>query len=217
MAEIDVTSLEPNSHKYKAEKAKGDVEKKKRERLSPVVTSDKIASTKKPLGQRFMETFIAEDVTDIKTWLWRDMIVPGAQKALLDVLNFMFYGEVSRDERRSTRDRRDSRTDYRGYYSGRSSEKRRSSSRRDRYEADDRVDFRNIVLRNRGDAEDLIDRLRDRIEDTGSVSVADLLDMVDATSRYTDNNWGWTDPRDIGIRRVSNGFLINVAEPEYID
>ena len=44
-----------------------------------------------------------------------------------------------------------------------------------------------------------------------------LLDLVDVPGRYTDNNWGWDDDRDIGIRRVSSGYLIDVAEPKYLD
>lgn len=218
MAEIDVTSLEPNSHKYKAEKAREEAVKQEKKKITPVVTRDQVVSTKKPLRKKFAETFLSDDVTDIKTWLIQDVLIPGAQKTILNIISMMFFGEVvdrGYGFSRSRRDR-DERTDYRSSYRG-SSDRRDRSRRRDRYESDDRVDFRNIVLRERRDAEEIIDRLRDRIEDSGSASIADLLDMVDATSRYTDNNWGWKDRRDIGIRRVANGFLIDVAEPEYLD
>lgn len=49
MADIDVNSLEPNSHKYKAEKAKsgaGNTVQKSREKISPVIDKDQVVSTK---------------------------------------------------------------------------------------------------------------------------------------------------------------------------
>lgn len=223
MADIDVNSLEPNSHKYKAEKANGGDKKEpgSREKVSPIVKRDQVVSTKKPLGKKFAETFMTEDTKDVKSWLLMDVIIPGVKNTILDILSMMFFGEV--DSRRGRGKRRrydDDRRDYSSYYGGSSSNRERRSSRRkdnSYYDSDDRVDFRNIVLRNRDDAEDLIEEMRRRIKSEGSVSVATLLDLVDVPGRYTDNNWGWDDDRDIGIRRVSSGYLIDVAEPKYLD
>lgn len=222
MADIDVNSLEPNSHKYKAEKANGgNQDPKSREKVSPIVKRDQVVSTKKPLGKKFAETFMTEDTKDVKSWLLMDVIIPGVKNTILDILSMMFFGEVD-NRRRGRRSRDDDRRNYSGYYSGGSSSSRdRRDSRRRRddsyYDSDDRVDFRNIVLRNRNDAEDLIEEMRRRIKVEGSVSVATLLDLIDVPGRYTDNNWGWDDERDIGIRRVSSGYLIDVAEPKYLD
>lgn len=222
MADIDVNSLEPNSHKYKAEKANGGDKKEPEsiEKVSPIVKRDQVVSTKKPLGKKFAETFMTEDTKDVKSWLLMDVIIPGVKNTILDILSMMFFGEV--DSRRGRGKRRrydDDRRDYSSYYGGSSNRERRSSRRKDNsyYDSDDRVDFRNIVLRNRDDAEDLIEEMRRRIKSEGSVSVATLLDLVDVPGRYTDNNWGWDDERDIGIRRVSSGYLIDVAEPKYLD
>lgn len=222
MADIDVNSLEPNSHKYKAEKAKGEEAQKSREKVSPVVKRDQVVSTKKPLGKKFAETFMTEDTKDVKSWLLMDVIIPGVKNTILDILSMMFFGEVdSRSRRGRSRRDRDDRVNYSSYYRGSSDRRDRDSRRRsrdrDRYDSDDRVDFRNIVLRDRGDAEQVINAMRDRIRDNGSASVADLLDLIDVAGRYTDNNYGWDDERDIGIRRVSSGYLIDVAEPKYLD
>lgn len=215
MAEINVSQLEPNSHKYKAEKAKDEASDQAKERVSPVIRSDQIVSTKKPLGKKFAETFMTEDTKDVKTWLLMDVLIPGIKNTILDILSMMFFGEVdSRNRSRSSRRDRDDRVNYRAKY--RSSSGRDDRRRDDQYYSDDKIDFRNIVLRNRSDAEDLIEEMRRRIRDTDSVSVADLLSLIDAPSRYTDNNWGWDDDRDIGIRRVSSGYLIDVREPKYL-
>lgn len=222
MADIDVSSLEPNSHKYKAEKEKnGNTTKKSREKIAPVINRDQIVSTKKPLSKKFAETFMTEDAKDVKKWLIGDVIIPGIKNTILDIISMAFFGETDvRRDRRSRRNR-DDHTDYSSYYKGSSDRRNRNSRRRrddDYYESDDSIDFRNIIVRNRGEAERIIESMRDRIRnsDSQSVSVAELLDMIDAPSRYTDNNYGWDDERDIGLRRVSSGFLIDVAEPKYL-
>lgn len=211
MSDIRVDSLEPNSHKYKAEKAA----QKSKERVTPVVDRERVVSTKKPLGRKFAETFMTEDTADVKTWLIKDVIIPGIQHTILDMISMLFFGEV--DDHSRNGDRGSSRTDYhRKYKSSSDREYRRRRDRDDDYESDDKVDFRNIVLRYREDAERVIDEMKHRIKNDGSVSVADLFDLIDVAGRYTDNNWGWDDERDIGIRRVSSGYLIDVAEPRYL-
>lgn len=212
---IDINSLEPNSHKYRAEKA-GKAEGKK---TAPIVDKSAIVSTKKPFGKKMAETFLTEDTQDVKSWLFLDVIIPGIKNTILDIIQMMFFGEVDSRRDRSRRRDRD-RTSYSSYYKGSSYDSRYTSRRekhRDEYESDDRVDFRNIVLRNRDDAERVIEDMRGRIRKDGAASVADLLDLLDVAGRYTDNNWGWEDERDIGIRRVSSGYLIDVSDPRYLD
>lgn len=215
MASIDVSSLEPNSHKYRAEKAAE--QQKEREKLKPIVSKDGVVSTKKPMGKKFAETFLTEDSADIKSWLLLDIIIPGIKNTILDILSMMFFGETTSRNKKSNKSKRStSRFNYRGCYDD-DDDRERIRRRRDRYDSDDRVDFRNIVLKNRSDAEEIVDELRKRIHDYDSVSVADLLDLVDIPGRYTDNNWGWDDERDIGIRRISSGYLIDVSEPKYLE
>lgn len=213
MEKVNVEGLEPNSHKYKNEKAAGETDRK--ERAKPIVKRDQIVSTKKPLMKRVTDTLLGEDLKSFKKWFMQDFIVPGIGNFILDGISMVFFKETDRG--RSSRRRSDDRYDYKSCYKSSSSSRRRRESRRDRYESDDQVDIRNIVLRNRDDAENVIEELRSRIRRNDSVSVAELLDLLDVPGQYTDNNWGWDDERDIGIRRVSSGYLIDVAEPRYLD
>lgn len=211
---IDVSSLEPNSYKYRAEKANKEIPKNGREKIAPVIDRSKVVSTKKPLGKKISETFMTEDAKDVKTWLLMDVLIPGIKSTILDILSMMFFGETN--YRGSSRKSSSSgRVDYRSKYQS-SSERTTRRRRNERYDSDDQVDFRNIIIRNREDAEDIIEEMRKRIRDVNSVSIADLLDLIDVPGRYTDNNWGWDDEMDVGIRRVSSGYLIDVAEPKYI-
>jgi hypothetical protein len=59
--------------------------------------------------------------------------------------------------------------------------------------------------------------MRFRIGEYGQVSIAEMLDFMEITSNFNDNNWGWTRPNDIGIRRLNNGWLIDVAEAEPLE
>lgn len=202
MADIKIEDLKPNSHTYK-----------EKERLKAAVKKEDIVSTKKSTARKVVDQFIAEDSRRIKEWLFEDIIIPGIKNTILDMLQMMFFKEISP---RRGGDRRRGYDDYSSYY-GRSS---RGSSRRDRDHYDDRdtkIKYDNIVLRNRDEAERVVDEMKERIRKCDSASVADLYDLLDLTGKYTDNNWGWTDERDIGIRRVSSGFLIDVAEPRYLD
>lgn len=208
---VDMSNLEPNSHKYKAEK--------NREKIQPVINKNQVVSTKKPFGKKISETFMTEDAKDIKTWLIMDVLIPGVKSTILDIISMMFFGELSSSRNRSSSRSRNGRTNYSSIYRDSYDRNERNRRRRDdSYESDDNVDFRNIVLRERRDAERLIEEARRRIRDSSSqaISIAELLDLIDAPSRYTDCNWGWDDERDIGIRRVSSGYLIDVAEPKYI-
>ena len=94
---------------------------------------------------------------------------------------------------------------------------RRSTMRNDEYD-DEKIDYRHIVLTSKNAAMNVIDAMRDRIDATGSVSVAEMLDIMHKPSKYTDIHYGWTDPDDIGIRILGSGrYLIDVAEAQQLD
>ncbi len=190
-----------------------------KEKLQAVVKKDSIVTTKKPLGQKFKEAFISEDTSDVKSYIFLDVIIPTIKNTILDVGEMILFGGTSGRSRRGgyySEDR--DRVSYRAYYkSDGRRPSRRSRREEERYEKDDKVDYRNIVLRNRMDAEEVVNELRRRIDQYNQATIADLFDLIDISSNYVDNNWGWSNPNEIGIRRVSSGYLIDVAEAKYLD
>lgn len=164
---------------------------------------------------------MGEDAKEVKDYLFFDIIVPGIKNAFMNTLNMLLFGEPYYDNRRNYGGRRDRerRTTYsydslyRNSSDGRRSEKRR---RERYYEEDDRVDYRHIVLDTRDDAEEVIFQMRERIRKEGYVTIAELFDLVDVPGNFNDNNWGWDDERDIRLRRISSGFLIDVSEARYV-
>lgn len=216
MAEVNFEDLKPNSNKYKSQLASKSQPGQKT-KLKSIVSQDAVVSTKKSLGKKFTETFIEEDVADVKEYFFFDVLIPGIKNTILDCMEMIFFGGGG--SRRSSSGRRSSRSDdhysYSARYKYKSAEKK--SSRRDDDEDDRNLDYRDIILLNRDDAIDVVDQMRGRIHEYGSASIADLFDLIGKTGKYTDNNWGWTREADIDYSRVSRGYLIDVADAKLLD
>ena len=100
-----------------------------------------------------------------------------------------------------------SKISYRKYYDDRERRDRESSNRtRTGYEYDD------IILDNRGEAEDVLSRMDELIDTYGVVSVADFYDLVGITGNYTDNKYGWSDIRNASVVRVREGYMIKLPK-----
>lgn len=210
MAIMDETSSLDNSFETRMKREK-EKEKAKVE-VTPIVKKDQIVTVKKTWLSRFMDSFISEDAKDIGDYILNDLIIPGIKDTVLSTIERAFGYSGDRRYRSDKRDDRE-RTSYSSYYRSNS---RRDEPKRRRMEEDEKVDYRNIVLRNREDAEDIADKMNYYIHEYDSVSVAMLFDLIDMPGRYTDNNWGWTREGDIRVRRVRNGYLIDVPEAIYI-
>lgn len=219
MAKVDIGSIGGNSHvdRNKPQNQNTSV-KTSSKGQAPIVTRDKLVRDKKTFGQKVKHMFIQDDLQDIKAWLIDEVIGPGIKNLILDSIAMMFFHETYSTGRRRSNS---SNTSYTTYYKSSSSrqDSRSSSRRKDRYYDDDRerVDYRNIVLTYKEDAETIVRKLDDLMDEYHKVSIGDLYSLVDITPKPTDFDWGWTDSRDISIRRVSDGFLIDVAEARFID
>lgn len=221
MAEVKLDEeLKPNSHAYKKSE-----EEKKEERLTPVVDKSALVSTQKPFARKLLDVFMPEDLKKMNGRTVKETLLSGLRRGFWSSMSMMF-GDIA-----SIFDGDDyGRDSYYGYsgrgsyggkyrdYSGRYRSSSGGSSRREdnSYRNDDKVDYQHIVLDKRQDAEKVAGRLQERIDAQGYATVADLFDLVRVASKYTDNNWGWTHPEDIRIRRIASGFLIDVREAEYV-
>ena len=80
-----------------------------------------------------------------------------------------------------------------------------------------RHNFDEIVLDERVEAEEVIDRLFDLVSRYEAATVADLYELVGLSSTHTDNKWGWIDLTGAGVTRVRGGYLLDLPEPESLD
>ena len=77
-----------------------------------------------------------------------------------------------------------------------------------------RTAYDDIVLETRGEATEVLDTMYNIISQYDSVSVADLFDAVGISSEFTDEKWGWTDLHGADIRRVHEGYLLDLPRPQ---
>lgn len=191
-----------NSHKSK-ENQRGSIPEKKVEK----VIAGTAKSKKKSEIRKFTDVFISEDVNNVKSYILLEVLVPAIKKAISDIvtngIDMILYGGTGRTKSNSTA----SKISYRSYYDGGNGRRNYSAARtRIGYNYDD------IILDNRGEAEDVLSRMDELISTYGVVSVADLYDLVGVTGNYTDNKYGWTDIRSASVIRVRDGYMIKLPK-----
>ena len=186
-----------NSHRSKEQ---NEVVEKKVEQIAKGKTK------KKSEVKKFADTFIAEDITSVKDYILMEVLLPAAKKAISDIvtngIDMILYGET-----RSKSKSRESRVSYTKYYD-RDRDYERPTRTRGRYG----YDYDDIILDTRKEAEEVLDRMDDLIDNYGMVSVADLYDLVGVSGNYTDNKYGWTNLRNADVQRVRDGYLLKLPK-----
>ena len=199
-----MNDYKPNSHRFKEEQAKKEQEKK----VEKVVTGT-VVTKKKSVFRKFTDEFISEDAKNVKSYVFGEVLIPAIKKAIADIvtdgIDMILYGGSRGERKRSTADR----VSYRNYYDRPSNNSNRSVATT--YNYDD------IILENRGEAEDVLDRMYELLDTYGLVRVADLKDLVGITGSYTDNRYGWTSLRSAEIVRVRDGYMIKMPRAVVIE
>lgn len=195
--------------------------KKAQERDEPKrverVTSADAVRRKKSLGRQFRETFVGGDAKTALHYVIYNVLIPAAKDSISDAvasgIEKWLFGESRGGKRRGGPS-----SGAQGYVSynrmGPADDRPpmpRSISRRARA----RHDFDDIVLANRTEAEEVIDRLFDLVSRYEAATVADLYELTGLDSSHTDNKWGWTDMRGANVTRVrTGGYLLDLPDPE---
>lgn len=167
---------------------------------------------KKGTGRRIMDSFIPEDVPDVKEYILFDRLIPAVKDTMVDLavntLEMLFYGKTSGRRRRSSGNG-GGHFDYGGISKQKDSPRR--AERRN-------TDFNDIIFDSYADADHVLDILMDWIERYGQVSVLDFYDASGvSTHNYTDNNYGWTDLRDtVIVRARGGGYILDLPTPRQL-
>ena len=74
-----------------------------------------------------------------------------------------------------------------------------------------------ILLATRVEAETVVDRMYDLLREYEMVSVSDLYSLLGLSSSYTDQKWGWTNLQSLDIRRVRDGYILNLPKTIPLD
>lgn len=191
-----------NSHRSKEE------QKLPEKKVQPVVKGK--VTKKKNNVRKLTDTFVSEDIQNVKSYVLMDVLVPAVKKAISDIvtngIDMLLYGETGRTKKSNA-----STVSYRSYYDNRRDDRYSSSRTRTGYSYDD------VILETRGEAEDVLTRMDELIDTYGSVSVADMYDLVGMSCNYTDNKYGWTNLRNAEPVRVRDGYLLKMPKATPID
>lgn len=197
-----MNEYKPNSHKAK----------KTEERTKKVdkVVTGKVKTKKKSEMSKFKDVFISEDISNVKSYVFLDVLIPAIKKALSDIIvngtDMMLYGDI-RDRKRS------GSGNYRNYSTSGTRDSRGSERRRVGYDFDD------IILDSRGEAEEVLSRMDELMDTYGVVSVADLYDLVGVSCNYTDNKYGWTGSLRTAeaVRVRDGGYMLKLPRAVLIE
>lgn len=199
-------NYKPNSHKSKEQQE--PVPEKKLEKI----VQGKVTTKKKSEVSKLADIFVPGDVANVKSYVIMDVLVPAVKKAISDIvtngIDMILYGESGRTRKNGPA----SRVSYSQYYD-------RDRVRRDREPVAPRANYsyNDILLDNRGEAEEVLARMDELVATYGMVSVADLNDLVGITGNYTDNNYGWTNIKSAYVQRVRDGYLLKLPRAIPID
>ena len=189
-----------NSHKAREEVAEKKVEK---------VVSGKTSTKKKSGIRKLSDTFLSEDVSNVKSYIFSEVLLPAAKKLVSDIVtngtNMLLYGEIKNKKGNS------SKVSYSRYYDDRSRDYRSPVVRNN-------FDYDEIIFETRGDAEAVLDAMYDILNQYKVVSVAELYDLASITTHnYTCNNYGWIDLRGSSVVRVRDGYILKLQRALAID
>lgn len=181
---------------------KPEPEKKRTEK----VVTEPVIQRKKNLRDRFRTTFLSEDSHSVWTYVVMDVLVPAAKNMVSDAVSQGIERLMFGDTRpRPAAGARSSYTSY-NRMSQPFERAREPLSRRARATHD----FNDIILSSRGEAEDVLDGLRNLISQYDVATVSDLYDLVGLTGEFTDDKWGWLDLRTASIRAIRGGYILNL-------
>ena len=184
-------------------------------RVERITTTDAI-SRKPPLSKRIAENFAGDDMQSVGGYVLFEVLLPAAKTAISDAVSQgierLLFGATQ--TRRSGMGRTGSYTSYNRMYSGAPS---RPEPRMVSRQARATHDFREVILGSRGEAEQVLDQLQALIDQYDVATVSDFYQLVGITSDFTEEKYGWNNLAQAGVRRVREGYLLDLPRPSVLD
>lgn len=201
----------PNSHKYKEEQKQRQAAPEDKQIQKVTKNPAKIKTNE---ARKIADIFISEDISNVKNYIFMDVIVPAVKKAIYDVvtngIDMFLYGGSGKGKSNSTT----SKVSYRNYYERKDNGGYRQSEPNANRNA---LDYEDIVFDNRGEAEAAKQQMMDLIDRYGMVTVSDLYEMANQTAPYTAQKYGWMDVRSAETQRVRDGYILKLPRAVPID
>lgn len=202
----------PNSHKYKEEQ-KQNAATPAEKRVQTVVKDP--ARTKKNEVRKLADIFISEDVSNVKNYIFMDVLVPAIKKAIYDIvtngIDMFLYGGTGKGKTSSSPG---AKVSYRNYYEQKNNNNYRGS---ENVRSNNGFEYDDIEFQHRGEAEAALQQMHDAVARYGIVTVADLYDMAGLTAPYTSQKYGWMSVNGVNVVRTRDGYVLKLPRAVPID
>lgn len=189
--------------------AKNNSEKEKNEKnTSPITNQVKVK--KESEFKKFTRQFISEDADAVKGHIFSNVIVPGIQRLLSDMIkntvDGIIYGirgiRPDQTGMKNIYNYNRISSPYYGGTTGIPQIPQNAYAKASIYSVND------VEFFDRGEAEQVLYSLREMIQRYGMVSVGDFYDLISQKHVYTDLKYGWRDLREAEVVRIRNGYQI---------
>lgn len=188
-------------------------------KLQAVTTS--AVQRKMSIGRRIKNALVVDDAQSIGAYLLEDVVIPTVKTLISDIavgaIERALYGEARGRPMSSSRISGRGYTPYNRIYSSGSRVTLPDDGPGDKRElsrdARRSHDFGEIVFESRAEAYEVLDRLNDQIKSFDVATVGDLLDLSGITATHVDENWGWRTLATAQVRRVRNGYILDLERP----
>ena len=181
----------------------------------PVTTN--VVIKKESEAKRLGKKFFSEDAKTVGSHVVESVVIPSLQKLLSDAvkgaIDWLIYGS------KGSKNSSGVGTISYGSYYNRSGYTNPTpvytnpmlNNKPTLYAVND------IIIADRGEAEEVLLRMKESINSYGMVSVGDFYDLVGQRANFTDQKWGWFDLRTADIIRVDGGFCIRFPKVQPIE
>lgn len=227
---MDLNQYRGNSNASKQQTIVNDIPD--RASIQQITTGKKVEKT---AGSKLMSDFIAEDIHNIKEYLWNEVVVPSIKNLISDgVSNFidmLLFGQTRGGRTAFGLSNSVKRiTPYSSLYSTNNVSGNRVVKYNDiqpeRPRGLDRYSCQDILIEfspnespndTKNRATYVLTRMRMYLNEYGMVAVADLYDAVGIVPDKEDNHWGWRDLSRASIQSCRDGYLIRMPAVEPIN
>lgn len=206
---------------YQSNSKKDRVESPKPEKKIERVTQQEVILQKKTIGKRLKGVFIAADFGSVVRYVVYEVLIPAARNMVYDAATKGVERTIFGDNairRRNTNLFGQPRFQYNQSvsrpYNNPNNPLAPQLTQGPRGPTTMRSASDTFILSSRQEAELVLERMNDCIDQFDVVTVGDLYELIGAPSNHTDQKWGWTVIGDAPIRQVREGYVIDLPPTE---
>lgn len=176
------------------------------EKIDKVVTGN-VKIKKKNEMQKFIDNFVSEDASNIKSYIFLDVLIPSFKKLIDDVItkgkDIILYGEKA-----SSKNSPISKISYNKYY---------DETPNYYYKRNSIYDYDDLIIEDREEAIRILNMMNEILSKYNVVSVANFYELAGAKCPYTANKYGWTDLKGSSVIHTRNGYIVKLPKASPLD